>query len=56
MSVVPTTKGNGATSSSWLKKISQHGVRSTTQKYTEGVGGLMGDQQWRTSTRNKMEQ
>ena len=54
MSVVPKTKGNGATPSSWLRKISQHRVRSTTQQCTEGVGGLMGDQQWHTSTRHKM--
>ena len=54
MSVMPKTKGNGATPSSWLQKISQHKVRSTTQQCTESVGGPMGDQQWRTFTRHKM--
>ena len=44
MSVVLKTKENGATPSSWLQKISQHRVRSTTEKCTEGVGGQMGDQ------------
>ena len=53
MSVVPKIKGNGATPSSWLRKISQRRVRSTTQQCTEGVGGPMGDQQWRTSTKQK---
>ena len=54
MSVVPKTIGNGATPSSWLQKISQHRVCSMTQQCTEGVGGPMGNQQWRTSTRHKM--
>ena len=54
MLVVPKTKGNGATPYSWLQKISQHRVRLMTQQCTEIDGGLMGDQQWRTSTRHKM--
>ena len=54
MSVVPKTKVNSATTSSWFRKISQHRLRSTTQNCTECAGGPMGNQQWRTSTRHKM--
>ena len=54
MSVVLKTIGKGATLSGWLQKISQHRVRSTAQQCTEGVGSLMGNQQWHTSTRHKV--
>ena len=45
MSIVSKTKGNGATSSRWLRKISQHRVHSMAQQCSKGVGGPMGDQQ-----------
>ena len=56
MLVVLKTKGNRATPSSWLPKISQHRVCLMTKQCAKGVDGPMCEHQSHTSNRWKLDE